>query len=152
MYCTPCARLMKSITPNTSVSPAATRKSSTPNCSPFSTCTSRSCVVIPCGADAASAHAAFGGPGVHVVLQHLPHSLGLELAVGALRHLAQPEVLHRELIGAEAEPAAHRGEVRGGDRLAQRVLVGELAAHLADCAVEQEGRVVAVRGVGRRDV
>src|SRR5262245_40142028 len=40
MYCTPCARLMKSITPNTSVSPAAIRNSSTPSCSPLSTCTS----------------------------------------------------------------------------------------------------------------
>src|SRR4051812_8183573 len=35
MYCTPWARLMKSITPNTSVSPAATRNSSTPSCNPL---------------------------------------------------------------------------------------------------------------------
>src|SRR5262245_41095437 len=41
MYWTPCARLMKSMTPKTSVSPAAIRNSSTPNCSPFSNCTMR---------------------------------------------------------------------------------------------------------------
>src|SRR6478672_3393769 len=35
MYCTPWARLRKAITPNTSVSPAATRNSSTPSCSPL---------------------------------------------------------------------------------------------------------------------
>src|SRR6478672_6357088 len=98
MYCTPCARLMKSITPKTSVRPAATRKSSTPNCRPLSACTSKSWVVT-------SAHAALGRPGVGVVLQHLPHRLGLELAVGALRHLAEPEILHRVVVGAELEVA-----------------------------------------------
>src|SRR5207244_3406572 len=35
MYWTPCARLMKSITPNTSVRPAAIRNSSTPSCRPL---------------------------------------------------------------------------------------------------------------------
>src|SRR5262245_11192279 len=39
MYCTPCARLTKSITPNTSVRPAAIRNNRTPSCSPLSTCT-----------------------------------------------------------------------------------------------------------------
>src|SRR3954469_4717140 len=41
MYCTPCARLMKSITPKTSVRPAAIRKSSTPSCRPFRVWTMR---------------------------------------------------------------------------------------------------------------
>src|SRR2546423_10548013 len=41
MYCTPCARLMKSITPNTSVSPAAIRNSSTPSCRPLRVWTMR---------------------------------------------------------------------------------------------------------------
>src|ERR1700738_3865316 len=41
MYWTPCARLMRSITPNTSVSPAAIRNSSTPSCSPLRICTKR---------------------------------------------------------------------------------------------------------------
>src|ERR1041384_2577742 len=44
MYCTPCARLMKSITPNTSVSPAATGNSSTPSCSPLKHWTTNSAV------------------------------------------------------------------------------------------------------------
>src|SRR5437764_9868911 len=46
MYCTPCARLMKSITPNTSVSPAAIRNSSTPSCRPFRVCTKRSVMLM----------------------------------------------------------------------------------------------------------
>src|SRR5262249_35651070 len=46
MYCTPCARLMKSITPNTSVSPAAMRKSSTPSWSPLRVWTRRRAVDI----------------------------------------------------------------------------------------------------------
>src|SRR3954464_4496946 len=41
MYCTPCARLMKSITPKTSVSPAAIRNSSTPSCRPLRVWTMR---------------------------------------------------------------------------------------------------------------
>src|SRR4051812_48423055 len=41
MYCTPCARLMKSITPNTSVSPAAIRNRMIPNCSPLRVWTRR---------------------------------------------------------------------------------------------------------------
>src|SRR5205085_4307999 len=41
MYWTPWARLMKSITPNTSVSPAAIRNRSTPSWRPFSVCTRR---------------------------------------------------------------------------------------------------------------
>src|SRR5512135_71136 len=39
MYWTPCARLMKFITPNTSVRPAAIRNSSTPSCRPLRICT-----------------------------------------------------------------------------------------------------------------
>src|ERR1043166_3613496 len=38
MYCTPCARLMRSITPNTRVTPASIRTSTTPSCSPLRIC------------------------------------------------------------------------------------------------------------------
>src|SRR3954466_9202444 len=113
MYCTPCARLMKSITPNTRVSPAATRNSSTPNCRPFRACTRNSPKLIR-----GSAHPAFGRPGVGVVLQHLAHGFGLELAVGAPGHLAQPEILHGVVVGAEFEVAADGAEIRGADGLA----------------------------------
>src|SRR5882672_12137416 len=41
MYSEPCARLTKSMMPNTSVSPAASRNSSRPNCRPFSDCSMR---------------------------------------------------------------------------------------------------------------
>src|SRR6056297_2143112 len=46
MYWTPCARLMKSITPKTSVSPAAIRKRMMPSCSPFRVCTAISVVYM----------------------------------------------------------------------------------------------------------
>src|SRR3954462_635230 len=98
MYCTPWARLMKSITPKTSVSPAATRNRSTPSCSPFSAWTSSRPVVT-----ARSAHPARGGVGIDRVGEDLARLRGLELAVGTLRHLAQPEILHREMVGAEAK-------------------------------------------------
>src|SRR3712207_6444567 len=147
MYCTPWARLMKPITPKTSVSPAATRKSRTPNCRPFRACTSRSWVVTR-----RSAHAALGRVRIDVVFQHLAHGLGLELAVGPLDHLAQPEVLHRVVVHAEAEIAANGAEVRGLDRAAQRLLVRKAPSGLADRAVDQHGRIVALRGVAARDV
>src|ERR1043165_8597363 len=41
MYCTPCARLMKSITPRRSASRAAIRYSSAPSCRPWSVWTRR---------------------------------------------------------------------------------------------------------------
>src|SRR5215813_12640230 len=44
MYWAPCARLMKCITPNTSVRPAATRNKRTPSCSPLRIWTARSVV------------------------------------------------------------------------------------------------------------
>src|SRR6516225_9901850 len=46
MYWAPCARLMKSITPNTSVRPAATRNKRTPSCSPLRIWTARRVVDI----------------------------------------------------------------------------------------------------------
>src|SRR4051812_23171979 len=48
MYCTPCARLMKSITPKTSVRPAAIRNSSTPSCRPLSVWTMRRVTLMRC--------------------------------------------------------------------------------------------------------
>src|SRR6266705_288678 len=46
MYCTPCARLIKSMTPKTRVRPEAIRNSRTPSCSPLSTCTMKSVVFM----------------------------------------------------------------------------------------------------------
>src|SRR6266404_8803421 len=98
MYWTPCARLMKSITPNTRVSPAAIRNSSTPSCSPLSTWTRKMAVDIEAGQafswsspalrlrggraprsdplPSALFHRTILGMRIGVVLEHLLHDLG----------------------------------------------------------------------------
>src|SRR3954463_6980425 len=115
MYCTPCARLIRSITPNTKVSPAAIRNSSTPSCRPFKACTSRRCTRL--------LERALLRERVAVVLEHLLAQFGLELPVRPLRDLDQVEVLDRVAVGVEAEPAPRRLDVRGPQRLLQLVAV-----------------------------
>src|ERR1700674_2865736 len=108
MYCTPWARLMKSITPNTSVSPAATRNSRMPSCSPLNSWTRKRAADMGCrqgslGSDPSRIRSrqerqrrcegsdpvcllqrALAGVAVGGVREHLLHDLRLELAVGAL--------------------------------------------------------------------
>src|SRR5215831_4293047 len=113
MYWTPCARLMKSMTPNTRVSPAAMRKSSTPSWSPLRVWTRRRPVDMPAvrspdgakrnpgsasphsasllRATTISLHRAILDVGVGVVREHLLHDLGLELAVRTLGDLDEVE-------------------------------------------------------------
>src|SRR5216683_2175513 len=98
MYCTPCARLMKSITPNTSVRPAATRNRRTPSCSPLRIWTARRvvdmsdprrAVISVLGERAACAprtrgislHRTILGVRIGVVLEFLLVDLRLELRV-----------------------------------------------------------------------
>src|SRR5579883_648154 len=115
MYCTPCARLTRSITPNTSVSPAAIRNSSTPNPIPFSACTSQS---------AMSAQRALLGETVGLAAEHLLHDLRLVKTVRPLRRLHQVEILDRVAVGVELEGAARGPEIRRAHRRAQLRLVG----------------------------
>src|SRR5262249_51542119 len=151
MYWTPCARLMRSITPNTSVSPAAIRNSSTPSCSPLRICTKSkedirishhdpvAVIARPrahrwwarplrlrCAALAhpTSFHRTVFRVGVLVIREHLLGDLGLELAVLALGRLDQIEVLDRIVIIAELEIAPQRFEVGLLERGTQRILVG----------------------------
>src|SRR5215204_507781 len=126
MYCTPCARLTKSITPNTRVSPEAIRNSNTPSCSPLRTCTMRRVVFI-----LLSFHRTILGVRIGIVLEDLLLDLGLELAVGALGHLHQVKVLDRVVVGVEPECATQRGELgllQGGaqGRTVRRVALGQL--------------------------
>src|SRR5574337_870014 len=149
MYCTPCARLMKSITPNTSVSPAAIRNSSTPSCRPLRVWTTTSAsgtVRGPRGAR--SAHLAVLDVRVGHVAEHLLDDLGLVAAVGALRDLGQVEVLDGIMVGVEAELAAQRLEVGLHQRRAQRVLVAGVALGLAQRAVDQQRGVVSLERIG----
>src|ERR1043166_5556145 len=170
MYWTPWARLMRSITPNTSVRPAAIRNSSTPSCSPLRICTKRRDDMIQttddggpttdsrgnpilwssvvCPPSSALLHLAVLRVGVLVIREHLLGDLGLELAVLALRHLDQIEVLDGIMIVAEFEIAAQRLEVGLLERGAQRVLVGEVAFDGRDRAVDQLRRVIGLERVG----
>src|ERR1700730_6119620 len=130
MYWTPWARLMRSITPNTSVSPAAIRNSSTPSCSPLRICTKRRVDIrslFGCRIRNRTPHRAVLRVDVLVIAEHLLGDLGLELAVLALRRLHQIEVLDRIVIVAELEIAAQRLEVRFLERGAHGVLVGKVA-------------------------
>src|ERR1700733_384281 len=111
MYWTPWARLMKSITPNTSVRPAAIRNSSTPSWSPFRVWTMSSVVDIGrTQAGGRSINIAARGPRasprwprgllhlaildmrVGVILEYFLGDLGFEFAVRTLGDFDQIEV------------------------------------------------------------
>src|SRR5271166_6610266 len=103
MYCTPCARLTKSITPKVKVRPAAIRKSRTPSCSPFRVWTARS------AKDTAAApllHLAVCSVAVDIVLEYALHDLGLVFAIGALGRLDEIEILDGIVVDPELELAA----------------------------------------------
>src|SRR6185436_6711804 len=139
MYSDPCARLIMSITPNTSVSPAASRNSISPNCSPLSSCSMISSVGMRAAWAARSGlHRASADVGVAVILQDRCVE-GLvdqpALAVGADR--AHVVVLDRVLIGVELERPAHRIELGRLQCLAQRFAIVELALDVAHRRVDQ---------------
>src|SRR6266850_6064090 len=102
--------------PNTSVSPAASRKSITPNCRPLRTCsTTRRPVNARPGLPL---HLALLVVRVLVVLEDGLLDLHLDLAACALHRLQEIEVLDRRVIGVVGELAARRLEVglaHGGD-------------------------------------
>src|ERR1700674_152123 len=152
MYWTPWARLMKSITPKTSVSPAAIRNSRTPSCRPLRIWSRRRAADISLAPrpGTSSFHRAILDVRVGIVLEHLLDDLGLELAVGAFGDLDQVEVLDRIVIGVEPEAAAQRLEVGLLQRNAQRVLVGEVALDGADRAVDQQRGVIGLECIARR--
>src|SRR5262252_10162553 len=100
MYREPCARLTRFMMPKTSVSPAAMRKSMTPNCRPLSVC-SRTRAQLTAGRappPRLPLHRALGDVGVLVALEDGLLDLHRELAVRGLHGLEQVEVLDREVI------------------------------------------------------
>src|SRR5438874_1693392 len=101
MYSDPCARLTKLMMPNTSVSPAASRNSSTPYCRPLSSCASSSVAFI-----ASSLHGALRVVSVGVFLQRRGDVLDRDLAA-LLHRLEGVVVLHRQVVVVEAERAAN---------------------------------------------
>src|SRR5262245_19792983 len=112
MYWTPCARLMKSITPNTSVRPAAIRNSRTPNWSPFRTWTTKRPVDITSVRHLLLFHRAILGVRIREVGKNLFVDLGLELTIAAFGNFDQIEILNRIVVGVEPKTATQRCEIR----------------------------------------
>src|SRR5215510_3605 len=126
--------------PKTSVSPAAMRKSMTPNCKPLSVC-SRTRAQLTAGRapppPRLPLHRALGGVGVLVALEDGLLYLHREVAVWHLHGLEQVEVLDREVIRVVRVRPARRLVVGAAHRRDHTFLVGEIAFHGADRAVDQ---------------
>src|SRR6185436_7697630 len=150
MYSEPCARLIMSMMPNTSVSPAASRNSISPNCRPLSPCSRKR---IGVRARFPLLHLAVFGPVVAEAVDHRADLLVDQAALVVLRDDAHVVVLHRRAVVREPPVAARRLEScrRAHQRLVERVLVLDLALHRAHCVVDQERRGVALLGEQRRD-
>src|SRR6185369_11584940 len=103
--------------PSTSVSPAAIRNSINPSCRPFSACSAASAAVT------ASLHRAFVRVGVGVILEDRADGAVGDAALRILLHHAQVVVLHGVVVPVELEGPAHRLEIGGSERRAQRFLV-----------------------------
>src|SRR5262245_46155311 len=123
MYWTPCARLMKSITPNTSVSPAAIRKSRTPNWSPFRIWTTTSPVDIALVQPPSLFHRTVFGIWIGVAGKDLVIDLSFELTAPSWRHLHMIEILDRRVLAGEIARSTQRREVSLHQCRAQRVLI-----------------------------
>src|SRR5690349_10076613 len=103
--------------PSTSVSPAASRNSIRPSCSPFRSCSAARVALT------ASLHGAFAHIRVGVVPEYGADGLVGHAAPGILLDHAQVVVLDRVLVAVEFESAAHGLELGRGERGAQRFLV-----------------------------
>jgi hypothetical protein len=69
------------------------------------------------------------------------------VVVAVLHHVLKIEVLDRNMIGSELEVAAHRLEIRLFQRLADRVLVGQVTLGCDHRRVDQHCRVVGLRSI-----
>src|SRR5712664_3176997 len=114
-----------SMMPNTSVSPAASRNSISPNCRPLSACS----VMRIQGKQLL--HGAFLDVGVPMILEHGADGLVDEAALRVLADHAQVVVLDRHLVAVELEGAAHRVEPRRPERLPHRLDVLDPAPGVA---------------------
>src|SRR3954467_12983309 len=147
--------------PNTSVSPAAMRKSMTPYCRPFNSCSKTKPQVMAKNKGAGAPlfektffknlplHLAVLVVGVLVLLERLGDDLHLGAILAALHRLQQVEVLDRMLVDVELELAADRVEVRLAHLLHERLRVLQVALGAAHRRVDQHDRVVALRAVVR---
>src|SRR5882672_2896357 len=138
MYSEPCARLIMSMMPNTSVRPAASRNSIKPNCRPLRAC-SRTRTTT------ALLHRAVLHVGVAAILEDRAHGLVDEAPLRVLADHAQVVVLDRVLVAVESEGTAHRLELGGLERPAHRFLVLDPALDLAHRRIDQQRGVIALR-------
>src|SRR3954470_6806513 len=123
--------------PNTSVSPAAMRKSMTPYCRPFNSCSKTKpqamakkrarLAPFPVIASLLPFHLAVLVVGVLVLLERLGDDLHLGAVLAALDRLQQVEVLDRVLVDVELEFAAHGAVVRLAHFLHQRLRILQVA-------------------------
>src|SRR5687768_15096421 len=144
MYRAPCARLTRFMMPNTSVSPAAIRKSVTPNWTPLRACSTASSRVSPL-----PLHAAVLRVGILVVLEDGLLDLHLELAARALHGFQEIEVLDREVVDVVRVLPARRRIVGLPHRGDHALLILEVALHRLDRGVDEIDAVVALRAVER---
>src|SRR5688572_27011336 len=119
MYSEPCARLIMSMMPNTSVRPAASRNSINPNCRPLRACSNIS-NQDKCWRTR-SLHCAVLHVRVAVVLEHRADGLVDQAALRILADDAQVVVLDRVLVLVELERPAHRLPLGVEHRLARRI-------------------------------
>src|SRR4051794_4453798 len=97
--------------PNTRVRPADMRNSITPSCSPLRHCSRSKAIPIWLKLRLQLFHRTLGGIRIAVVLERDVLDHDARLAVGVLDDFGLMEILHRELIGVEAERPARRFEV-----------------------------------------
>src|SRR5882672_5386794 len=113
----PCARLIMSMMPNTSVSPAASRNSIRPNCTPFSVCSRMRTQDMPRGgrrtASTCLLHRAILHVGVAVVLEDRSDSLVDDAPLRIPADDAQVVVLDRVLVAVEQD---YRNDLQGPRR------------------------------------
>src|SRR5687768_480481 len=109
MYSEPCARLIMSMMPNTSVSPAASRNSIKPNCTPFRVC-SRNRVALTAPPRGWLFQLAVLGPEVLVAGQHGADLLVDDAALIVLCYHAHIVVLDGSAVVRGLPVAARRLE------------------------------------------
>src|SRR5262249_53326950 len=171
MYSEPCARFTRSMMPNTSVRPAASRNSSSPNCKPFRHCSVISSIewsgwcpargqrtakgnlsVLSAvrGRSRSLLHRALVVKIILAVLDDGRRRLERQVAVRILHHVLQVEVLDRNVIVAVLVRPAHRGVVRLAHLVAHGVLLARVALHGDHRAVDEVGGVVALGAIEAR--
>src|SRR5690606_3158415 len=150
MYSEPCARLTKFMMPKISVSPADSRNSRTPSCTPLRICVARSCRSISQYA-CRLLHWAILVVGVLLRLERSGDFLEVEPALIVLDDFKYGQVLDGEVVVAELEVAAHRREVGLLQGRHEGGLVFDVALDLLYGRIEQLRSVIALRGKIRGD-